>query len=206
MNDQPDCLASGLAALNITATPTQQAQLHQFLFLLQKWNRVYNLTAISEPEQAIPLHLLDSLAVLPYLSGGRILDVGTGAGLPGIPLAIIETGLQFVLLDSNSKKTRFVQQAVLELGLKNIDVVTSRIENYQPQQGFDSILARAWADLGTIWRDTRGFLLCEGQVLALKGQCPTQEMEQLERCQSRIHRLEIPGLKAERHLIQITND
>ncbi|MGI9211623.1 MAG: 16S rRNA (guanine(527)-N(7))-methyltransferase RsmG [Methylococcaceae bacterium] len=206
MNDRPDPLTTGLAALNITATPQQQTQLRQFLFLLRKWNRVYNLTAISEPEQAIPLHLLDSLAVLPYLSGNRILDVGTGAGLPGIPLAIIAIGVRFVLLDSNAKKTRFVQQAVLELGLTNVEVVTSRIENYRPQQGFDSILARAWADLETIWRETRVLLASEGQVLALKGQCPTRELDELETCQYRIHSLEIPRLQAERHLIQITND
>ncbi|MEY4195280.1 MAG: hypothetical protein RLZZ226_1648 [Pseudomonadota bacterium] len=199
-------LDAGLAAMNLPATPHQQAQLLNFLFLLQKWNRVYNLTAISEPEQALCLHLLDSLAVLPYLSGSRILDVGTGAGLPGLPLAALAPDIHFVLLDSSSKKTCFVRQAVLELGLSNVEVVTSRIEHYQPDPGFDSVLARAWASLAVIWRQTRRLLVTGGQVLALKGQRPQAEIDELEMCRHRVCRLDIPGLQAERHLIQLLND
>lgn len=199
-------LNAGLTAMNLTATACQQRQLLDFLSLLAKWNRVYNLTAISTPEQAVRLHLLDSLAALPYLSGRRLLDVGTGAGLPGIPLAILEPNVRFVLLDSSSKKTRFVQQAILELGLVNVEVVTSRIERYRPEQGFDTVLTRAWASLGTIWREIQPLLATGGQVLAFKGVLPLTEIKELVACRHHAYSLEIPGLQAERHLIRITND
>ncbi len=206
MNGLIQRLNEGLTAMNLTATASQQARLLDFLFLLRKWNRVYNLTAISAPEQAIHLHLLDSLAALPYLSGTRMLDVGTGAGLPGIPLAILEPHTRFVLLDSSTKKTRFVQQAILELGLTNVEVVTSRIEHYRPEQGFDTVLTRAWASLGTIWREIHPLLTTSGQVLAFKGLAPATEMNELVACRHQVYSLEIPGLQAERHLIRIMND
>ena len=199
-------LAEGLAALELDATTEQQEQLLKFLFLLQKWNRVYNLTAVSDPEQAIRLHLLDSLAISPYLAGSRILDVGTGAGLPGIPLAIFHSVSAFVLLDSNAKKTRFVQQAVLELGLQQVEIATARIEQYQPADGFDTVLTRAWASLATIWDATGRLLKPDGRILALKGQFPEEEMADLKAGQVRVHKLHVPGLGAERHLVEIMSD
>jgi 16S rRNA (guanine527-N7)-methyltransferase len=197
-------LAEGLTALGISAAPEQQARLMAFLALMQKWNRTYNLTAIRDLRTAVDLHLLDSLTAWPYLHGGRILDVGTGAGLPGIPLAIVSEGQRFVLLDSNAKKTRFVQQAVIELGLKNVDVVTARVEQYRPECGFDTVLARAFASLGEIVAATERLLAPHGRILAQKGQWPQEEIENLKNHAVRVHRLAIPGLDVERHLVEIT--
>jgi 16S rRNA (guanine527-N7)-methyltransferase len=197
-------LAEGLAALGISAAPEQQARLMAFLALMQKWNRTYNLTAIRDLRTAVDLHLLDSLTAWPYLHGGRILDVGTGAGLPGIPLAIVSEGQRFVLLDSNAKKTRFVQQAVIELGLKNVDVVTARVEQYRPECGFDTVLARAFASLGEIVAATERLLAPHGRILAQKGQWPQEEIENLKNHAVRVHRLAIPGLDVDRHLVEIT--
>ena len=124
-----------------------QARLLAYVHLLEKWNRTYNLTAVRAPEQMIPRHLLDSLAILPYLQGQRVLDMGTGAGLPGIPLAMARPDLDFVLLDSNAKKTRFVTQACAELGLKNIEITQERVEKYQPARPFDTLVSRAFSTI-----------------------------------------------------------
>jgi len=199
-------LADGLLALNVAATEKQMEQLLHFLFLLEKWNRVYNLTSVSAPEQAVGLHLLDSLAVSPHLSGSRILDVGTGAGLPGIPLAIFHDAFEFTLLDSNAKKTRFVQQAILELGLTHVEVATCRVDDYSASTPFDTILTRAWASLAIIWQETGRLLASGGRVLALKGQHPVAELAALRDCRHDTYRLHVPGLDAERHLIQIMKD
>ena len=125
----------------------QRAQLAGYLELLVKWNRVYNLTAIKDPKQMVTHHLLDSLSISPYLHGDRLIDVGTGAGLPGIPLAITHRHKQFVLLDSNVKKTRFCRQAAAELGLDNVEVVHSRVEDYRPERLFSSVISRAYTSL-----------------------------------------------------------
>ena len=199
-------LAAGLAVMGIPALPEQRAMLLAFLALMQKWNRTYNLTAIRDPSTAVDLHLLDSLTVWPYLHGHRVLDVGTGAGLPGVPLALMSPERAFALLDSNAKKTRFVQQAVIELGLKNVDVVTARVEQYRPASGFDTVLARAYAGLQDILADTAGLLAPHGKLLAQKGQVPAEEIESIKHHTVRVHRLAIPRVKAERHLIEIAAD
>jgi 16S rRNA (guanine527-N7)-methyltransferase len=167
-------LADGLAALKIAADAAQQARLLEFPRLLRKWNRVYNLTAIEDPAQMVRLHLLDSLSLLPYLRGARVLDVGTGAGLPGIPLAIMAPGAAFTLLDSNAKKTRFVRQAAIELGLANVQVEHARIEQFRPAQGFDTILTRAFASLPVIVAETARLLNPGGLILAQKGKLPSK--------------------------------
>jgi 16S rRNA (guanine527-N7)-methyltransferase len=199
-------LAEGLAAVGVPCSPEQRERLLAFLALMQKWNRTYNLTAIRDLSKAVDLHLLDSLTVWPHLHGNRILDVGTGAGLPGIPLAVASPEREFVLLDSNAKKTRFVQQAVIELGLKNVDVITARVEQYRPERGFDTVLARAYASLGDIRTTTAGLLAPHGKILAQKGQLPGGEIETLKDLSVRVHRLAIPGLDVERHLIEIVAD
>jgi 16S rRNA (guanine527-N7)-methyltransferase len=196
----------GLSALGVPVTVEQRGQLLAFLALMQKWNRTYNLTAIRNPETAVDLHLLDSLTVWPHLHGARILDVGTGAGLPGIPLAVVSPERVFVLLDSNAKKTRFVRQAVIELGLKNVDVVTARVEQYRPENRFDTVLARAYASLGDIRATTVRLLAPHGKILAQKGQVPGDEIATLKDHSVRVHRLGIPGLGVERHLIEIAAD
>jgi 16S rRNA (guanine527-N7)-methyltransferase len=196
-------LCEGISALNIPFTPEQQEKLLAFLRLIYKWNRVYNLTAIRDPRTGVDLHLLDCLTVWPYLRGERILDVGTGAGLPGIPLAVMSGGRHFVLLDSNAKKTRFVQQAVIELGLSNVEVVTARVEDYRPERGFDTVLARAYSSLAEILATTRRLLVPRGVILAQKGQLPEKEMRTLKHCTVRTQMLNIPGLDVERHLVEI---
>jgi 16S rRNA (guanine527-N7)-methyltransferase len=197
-------LAEGMDTLSLSRTSEQRAQLLAFLDLMQKWNRAYNLTAIRDLPTAVDLHLLDSLTVSPYLRGGRVLDVGTGAGLPGIPLAILSVDKAFTLLDSNAKKTRFVQQAVIELGLKNVDVVTARVEQYRPERGFDTVLARAFASLEDIVAATARLLAPEGRILAQKGVWPQEEIETLkDHAAVRVHKLAIPGLNVDRHLVEI---
>jgi len=196
-------LADGITALKIPFTSEQHERLLAFLRLIQKWSRVYNLTAIRDLRTGVDLHLLDSLTVWPYLRGGRVLDIGTGAGLPGIPLAIMSDDRHFVLLDSNAKKTRFVQQAVIELGLSNVEVVTTRVENYRPERAFDTVLARAYANLAEILAATRRMLAPRGVILAQKGQLPEEEVQTLKDCTVETRMLNIPGLDVERHLIEI---
>lgn len=195
-------LAEGLAQMGVAAEAGQREGLLVFLQLLRKWNRVYNLTSITDPADMVRLHLLDSLAVLPHLKGRRVLDVGTGAGLPGIPLALLAGDKEFTLLDGNSKKTRFVQQAIIELGLRNARVVHARIERFADPEGFDVILARAFASLPVIVEHTRRLLAPGGVILAQKGKWAEQESPAPFAVES--VPLKIPGVDAERHLLSVT--
>ena len=196
-------LADGLSALPLELNTSVQHQLIDYLQLLVKWNRAYNLTAIRQPEQMVTRHLLDSLVVGPYLQGPRILDVGTGAGLPGIPLALAYPDLQFTLLDSNGKKIRFVTQAVAELGLANVDVIQSRIEAFQPECRFDTITARAFASIEELIGQTTRLLVDKGQYLIMKGVYPVAEVEAMPEGYQveAVHQLKVPALDAERHLL-----
>ena len=196
-------LADGLSALPLELNASVQHQLIDYLQLLVKWNRAYNLTAIRQPEQMVTRHLLDSLVIGPYLQGPRILDVGTGAGLPGIPLALAYPDLQFTLLDSNGKKIRFVTQAVAELGLANVDVIQSRIEAFQPECRFDTITARAFASIEELIDQTTRLLVDKGQYLIMKGVYPVAEVEAMPEGYQvdAVHQLEVPALDAERHLL-----
>lgn len=179
-----------------------QKKLLDYLQLLQKWNRVYNLTAIRDPEQMVSHHLLDSLAVLPHLWPGRWLDVGCGAGLPGVVLAITRPEWQFTLLDSNSKKTSFVQQSIIELGLGNISVNCARVEEFQANEKFDGIISRAFAETTDFVELTRYLLAKNGRWAAMKG-TPEQELQRLpgDVVVERIIPLQIPGLEAARCLV-----
>ena len=197
-----DKLADGLADLPLELNADVQSRLVDFLHLLVKWNRAYNLTAVRQPEQMVTRHLLDSLVVGPYLQGPRILDVGTGAGLPGIPLALAYPDHHFTLLDSNGKKIRFVTQAVAELGLANVDVVQSRIEAFQPASRFDTITARAYASIEELVSQTTRILADGGQYLIMKGVYPVAEVEAMPtgyRLEA-VQPLNVPKLDAERHL------
>lgn len=197
-------LERGLSELGLSADPEQRRRLLHFVELLRKWNRVYNLTAIEDPRESVQLHLLDSLSVAPYLHGERVLDVGTGAGLPGIPLAIVQPERRFVLLDCNAKKIRFVHQAVIELGLSNVGPAQARIESFTDAAGFDCVLARAYASLAEIWADASRLLKAGGSVLALKGRRPEAELGELPAGVTvGIHRLRVPGVDAERHLAEL---
>jgi 16S rRNA (guanine527-N7)-methyltransferase len=197
-------LAEGLKTMELACDAGQREQLMNFLALLRKWNRVYNLTRITRPDAMVDLHLLDSLAVYPHLSGAYVLDVGTGAGLPGIPLAIVSPERHFTLLDSNGKKTRFVQQAVIELGLKNISVVQSRVEQFAAStHRYDTILTRAFASLLEIVEKTKHLLGPGACILAQKGQASDEEIKALTGVSAQIIALAVAGLSAERRLIKI---
>lgn len=198
----------GLAQLGIELSKESQAKLLDYLALLHKWNKIYNLTAIRDPQQMVSNHLLDSLATLPYLWKGRWLDVGCGAGLPGLVLAVARPDWQVVLLDSNSKKTGFVQQAIIELDLQNASVHCARVEQWQPPawpdgaKGFDGIISRAFTDLGDFLRVTRHLMAEQGCWAAMKG-APEQELAGIpEGCRiERIIPLQVPGLDAARSLV-----
>jgi len=195
-------LQSGVAQLGITLSEGAQGKLLDYLALLHKWNKVYNLTAIRDPQQMVSHHLLDSLAVMPYLWAGRWLDVGCGAGLPGLVLAVAQPDWQFTLLDSNSKKTSFVQQAVIELGLQNVSVYCARVEEWQPVERFDGIISRAFSELGDFFRNTRHLLAPHGHWVAMKG-APQQELTEMpDGCRvERVIPLQVPCLHAARSLV-----
>ncbi len=202
MDNSRDILVTGLADLDVSATESQIDLLLVFVHLIEKWNKTYNLTAIRNREEMLRLHILDSLAVLPFVTGKNIIDVGTGAGLPGIPLAIFMPDVQFTLLDSNAKKTRFVRQAVLELKLKNVEVVHSRVEELNQAGQFDVVLSRAFASLQDIMQWTDYLLQGKGVLIAMKRQKPVAELEQLERVYS-VESIVVPGIDAERCVVRI---
>lgn len=195
-------LAEGLTVLGIDLSATVRAQLLAYLALLQKWNKTYNLTAITEPERQLTHHLLDSLALLPYVGPGPLLDVGSGAGLPGIPLALARPDLQVTLIDASQKKAAFMQQAAIELGLTaRVTVVHGRVEALQAGP-FAQIAARAFADLNDLVRLTRHLLAEGGGWLAMKGVYPHEEVTKLqEAVVSEEIELKVPGLGAQRRLL-----
>lgn len=195
-------LAQGCAIMQLDITAEIQKKLLDYLQLLQKWNKVYNLTAIREVDQMVIHHLLDSLAVLPHLWPSRWLDVGCGAGLPGVVLAIARPDWQFTLLDSNSKKTSFVQQVVIELGLTNISVNCARVEEFQGDEKFDGIISRAFAETADFVGLTRHLLAKNGRWVAMKG-TPEQELQRLpgDVLVEQIIPLHVPGLDAARCLV-----
>jgi len=177
-----------------------------FVHLLAKWNAAYNLTAVRDPQEMIARHLLDSLVLLPYLHGARVLDIGTGPGLPGIPLALARPDIAFTLLDANAKKTRFVTQAVGELGLKNVEVVQARVENYRPEQKFDTLVARAFSSIAELLKSAQHLCAPGGRFLAMKGVYPEEELAAIpaEFAVSEVAALKVPGLDAARHLVVVT--
>ena len=199
-------LSAGLTALELEGSAAQQQKLLDYVALRAKWNRVYNLTAVRDPAEMVTRHVLDSLVVLPYLRGARVLDVGTGGGLPGIPLAIMSPQREFVLLDSNSKKTRFVQQAIAELALPNVNVVHARVEQYRPERPFDVVISRAFATVADMLAGAGRHCAVDGMILAMKGADPTAELQDIDpdyRVQQVIA-LTVPGLDEARHLVCLT--
>ncbi|MDD1614145.1 MAG: 16S rRNA (guanine(527)-N(7))-methyltransferase RsmG [Methylococcaceae bacterium] len=194
-------LISGLESLNLSLAEDKIEQLLGFIKLLEKWNKAYNLTAIRDREDMVRLHLLDSLAIVPFIEGKSVIDIGTGAGLPGIPLAIYLPEIEFTLLDSNAKKTRFVQQAILELKLKNVSVCHNRVEQYHPEKSFDTVITRAFASLSDIVELTAHLLSKNGVLLAMKGQAP--DVPKLEAAKTTLIPVNVPGITAERCLVKI---
>lgn len=199
-------LAVGLRALGLAPSPVVHTKLLQYLKLLQKWNRVYNLTAVRDPHEMVARHILDSLAIVPCIKGCRVADIGTGAGLPGIPLALALPEIRFVLLDRSAKKARFVLQAVTELGLSNVDVVRERAEQYQPTQAFDTLVTRALAPIADVLAAAGHLCADGGRILIMKGGYPTQELASVPAHYrvTEVQALRVPGLNAKRHLVVIT--
>ncbi len=194
-------LAAGLTRLGIELTAEQNEKLLAFRDLLLKWNKTYNLTALRDPEQAISHHLLDSLAILPHVGNGPLLDVGSGGGLPGIPLAIARPELSVSMVDTVQKKATFLQQAAIQLGLKNVTVHHARVE--QLAGHYAQISSRAFAEIGLFTSLTRHLLAPGGRWLAMKGIRPDDEINTLpaDIVVDQIIPLHVPGLEAERHLI-----
>lgn len=205
--NQATQLTQGLAALGIDLPITTQEKLIAYLALLQKWNKTFSLTALRDPALAVSHHLLDSLAILPYVKFDSLLDVGSGGGQPGIPLAIVCPELRITLLDSNSKKTAFLQQAAIELALPNIAVHCGRVEQYQPPAKFAAIVSRAFSELADFVNLSRQLLAPEGRWLAMKGVWPHEEIARLpdDVAVEAVHRLEVPGVEGERHLVVVKN-
>jgi len=197
-------LKTGLKKLNIELSDDKIELLLAYHALLVKWNKAYNLTAVRDPEEMIRRHLLDSLSILPHITGERILDVGTGPGLPGIPLAICFPEKNLTLLDSNGKKTRFLTQAKIELKLDNMTPVQSRIESFETEP-FDAITSRAFATLKDMVDGSIHLLKDEGYFYAMKGLYPTEEIGELDNRTTVVDcfALHVPGEEAERHLVKI---
>lgn len=200
--DWPAQLDNGLTAMGLALRPEQREAMLAYLGLLAKWNRAFNLTAVRDPASMVRRQLLDSLSILHWTDCGPVLDVGTGAGLPGIPLAIARPDLRFSLLDTNGKKTRFVQQAVGELGLANVEVIRHRVEQLDRPGHYVRILSRAFATLAEMVAGTAGLLAADGCWLAMKGVVPDGEIAGLPAdLVAEVKALNVPGEEAERHLV-----
>jgi len=196
-------LRDGLSRLSVDVSAGAQQRLLELLDLLARWNARYNLTAIRRKEEMIPLHLLDSLTVLPYLRGPNVLDLGTGAGFPGLPLAITSPNLQFTLLDSNAKKTRFVTQAVIQLRLKNVEVVCCRSEDFHPTRPYNTVVTRAFGSLSDMLEVTQRLYAPGGLLVAMKGTIPEAEIREIgwNAGRYRVVPVAVPLLEVARHLI-----
>ena len=197
-------LAEGLAAMGIALDALAQAKLVAYLRLIEKWNKVHNLTAVREPGQMVVLHLLDSLSVLPHVAGAKtLLDVGTGAGLPGIPLAIARPDLAVTLLDSSHKKATFLRQAKAELPLPNVQIACERVEKWQPAAPFDIVVSRAFSELADFVEQAGHLLAPGGTMLAMKGVHPFEEIAKVPSSHrvENVVELTVPTLDAQRHLV-----
>lgn len=201
-------LEVGAEQLGIKLTVQQCQQLNDYLILLGKWNKTYNLTAIRDSAFMVPYHVLDSLSVVPYLEDSRnLLDVGSGGGMPGVPIAVICPDTVVTLIDANQKKTAFLRQVALELNLANIRVKTVRVEHFRKDTLFDTIISRAFSEIDTFVRLTVHLLGKGGKWLAMKGAFPEQELEQLDADRFNVncvYPLRVPGLDGQRHLVKIS--
>jgi 16S rRNA (guanine527-N7)-methyltransferase len=201
-------LREGLIELALPHSGTEAETLARFLALLEKWNRAFNLTAVREQSEMVARHILDSLSALPFIHGVSVLDVGTGAGLPGVPLAVMQPQRQFLLLDSGGKKVRFVRHAIGELNLKNVDVVQSRVENYASADPFDTVICRAFSSLREFVERCGALVARGGRLVAMKGRMENSDADRLPSPWqvTSTTQVAVPGLIGERHIIVIERE
>lgn len=207
-SDLKNLLTQKLSQASYAVTEAAQDQLVNYLLLLEKWNQAYNLTSVRDIKEMVVQHILDSLSVAEFINGKRILDVGTGAGLPGIPLALTQSDREFVLLDSNGKKTRFLTHVIQTLNIKNVKVVQARVEELQSENYFDVIISRAFSAIVDFLEKTKHLCCDEGVFLAMKGNYPEQELKEIgkEFKVLKTYELKIVGLNAQRHLVVIKRE
>lgn len=196
-----ELLRSGLQALKIDVA-AHEAAFVDYFNVLQQWNCVYNLTAIVNPRDIVIKHFFDSLSIQPYLRGAQIIDVGTGAGFPGIPLAIVSPERQFVLLDSQIKKIHFLQRVKSILGLSHVEIVHARIEDFIPDRTFDTVMSRAFTTVRMVQEKTAHWLSPQGHILVMKGQYPDDELCDLNNAD--VHGLQVPYLTQQRHVVSLS--
>ena len=204
MNVLEERIAEGAAAMGLQLSMEVAARCAQYLGLIEKWNRIHNLTAIRETEQMVVLHALDSLSVLPHLAGARtVLDVGTGAGLPGIPIALAAPGVEVTLLDSSHKKATFLEQARAELELANVSIACERVEQWRPGRTFDVVVSRAFSELAEFVAQAHHLVAPGGRMLAMKGVYPFEEIARIPASHrvAEVKELRVPSLEAKRHLV-----
>ncbi|MBC3766649.1 16S rRNA (guanine(527)-N(7))-methyltransferase RsmG [Neptunicella marina] len=199
-------LSELLAQTSLNLSQQQIEKLVMFVQLMDKWNKAYNLTSVRDPSQMLVKHIVDSVVVAPFIDKKHYIDVGTGPGLPGIPLAIVLPDTQFILLDSLGKRVRFMRQVAFELGLKNIEPVQSRVEDYQPQISLNGVISRAFASIKDMLHWCEHLVDSSGTFLALKGQYPEQELAELPNnfVLKQGVKLQVPGLEGDRHLILLS--
>jgi 16S rRNA (guanine527-N7)-methyltransferase len=198
-------LVAGAQELGIALDAVQAAALMRLLAELREWNTRFNLTAIREPADMVDKHLLDSLSIQPYLHGRRIADIGTGAGFPGLPLAVVNPRRQFTLIEATGKKVQFVRHAIEALHIENVEIVQARAETWRPPTAFDSVIARALGKLADFIRVAGHLCARDGRMLAMKGREPTTEIEALPsgwRVRA-VHELKVPGLAAARCVVEL---
>jgi len=201
-----DLLVEGLHRMSLNLSDQMLDQLMVYLNLIEKWNRVYNLTAIRERDEMIKLHFLDSLSILNHVEMEHVLDVGSGAGFPGIVLAITKPELKVTVMDSVNKKTTFMQQVKSELSLSNLNVVNARVEDYQPTILFDGVITRAFSSIQNMLLMTQHTLKKNGAWLAMKSKDVKEELEALDQNQFTLIPLEVPFINAERYLVKLKKE
>jgi 16S rRNA (guanine527-N7)-methyltransferase len=201
-----DLLVEGLHRMSLNLSDQMIDQLMAYLNLIEKWNRVYNLTAIRERDEMVKLHFLDSLSILNYVEMEHVLDVGSGAGFPGIVLAITKPELKVTVMDSVNKKTTFMQQVKSELSLSNLNVVNARVEDYQPTILFDGVISRAFSSIQNMLSMTQHTLKKNGAWLAMKSKDVKEELEALDQNQYTLIPLEVPFINAERYLVKLKKE
>ncbi len=207
MSSRPElshALQNGAKTLGLVLNDATNARLLDYIALIEKWNKVHNLTAVREPQEMVTLHLLDSLTIVAHVpQGARVIDIGSGAGLPGIPLAIAREDVSVTLLDSNHKKAAFLRQAKSELKLDNVSVIADRVEDVKPAELFDIVVSRAFSDLPDFVAAARHLLAPQGTMLAMKGVYPYEEIAKLPASVvlDKVLPLQLPGSDAQRHLV-----